>query len=57
MKKETNLPPHRFRLVNVTVQRPGRRQTFATLHEALEAIRAWVGFGEAERIFERTFGI
>jgi len=56
-KQPDYFPPLRFRLNSVTVKRPRGVKTFPTFREALETIRPWVGFGEAERIFERTFGI
>jgi len=41
-------------LCQVTVIRPRGRFRFSDLREALESIRPWVGFCEAERIFEET---
>jgi hypothetical protein len=55
--KKTTPLPRRFRLNTVTLKRRGRVQQFPTFAEALEAFRPWVGFAEAIRIFETTFGI
>lgn len=57
ISKNEFLPPPRFRLNTVRVVRPRGKTSFATLREALEAIASWVGFGEAARIFEKTFGL
>jgi hypothetical protein len=54
---DNNLPPPRYRLNTTCVIRPRGRALYSTLGEALDEIRAWVGFGEAERIFEKTFGL
>jgi len=55
--KNHPLPPLKFRLVSVKVVRPKGECRFATLWEALNSFRSWVGFGEAERVFENTFGL
>lgn len=47
----------RVRLSQTTVVRPAGRMRFPEFAFALESIRPWVGFGEAVRIVERTFGI
>ena len=56
MKTKT-LPPPKFRLVSVCVVRPKGQFRFATLGEALDSFRPWVGCGEAIRIFEKTFDL
>ncbi len=56
-KAEKNLPPRRFRLVQTKVIRPRRVTFHATLSEALDTFKPWVGFGEAARIFEKSFGL
>jgi len=45
-----------FPLVQVTVIRPGRKNRFASLAEALEKIKWWVWLGEAERVIEKDLG-
>ena len=55
VKPASQILPLRFRLVSVTVERPKSKKRYATLSEALEDIRPWVGFGEAVRIFNKVF--
>jgi hypothetical protein len=47
--------PKKFRLNSVRVRRPGGVFRYGTLAEALEEIRPWVAFGQAVRVFEKTF--
>lgn len=53
IKQGLRVPP----LVQTHVVRPGRVRHFGALGVALESIRPFVGYAEAIRIFEKTFGV
>jgi hypothetical protein len=56
-KKASCVKASDIKLSQTTLIRPSGRARFPEFGFALDALRPWVGFGEAIRIYEKTFGI
>ena len=57
IKKQSSAKVSDINLSQTTVVRPSGRVRYSNFANALEAVRSWVAFGEAIRIYETTFGI